>query len=227
MEIWLAILMTLVGIVAGALLTWLIGKKLGEIQQNVLLEKLRNAILDREHISVNEEYLMTELLAKKIRDKNAEYKPDVIFAVCPGGAMIAEWLSRRFLGSRLDPIPVQLLNMVPAQAKTNNEGKTPHIKVREGWTAQPRCLGKDSRVLLVNDISRTTLTMEEALDFLTDSFQIPRQNIQTGALICSEAVPDPARPTYYVAATTKFTRFDWKSYDKIDRSISGSKQESG
>jgi len=107
MEIWLALLIAMVSVVVGGLLTWIIGKA----QQAYLLRRLRDTVINREHVSVNEEFLMTQLLADKIQEAN--FKPDIIFAVCPGGAMIAEWLSRRFLGNRSAPIPVQLLYMIP------------------------------------------------------------------------------------------------------------------
>ncbi len=211
MVIWTALLIAFASIVIGALLTWVIQKALGTIQQTELLKKLRDAVIDREHVSVNEEFLMTQLLAEKIQE--ADFKPDVIVAVCPGGMMIAEWLSRRFLGNRLDPTPVLLLYMVPQQKKDNALGGT-HIKVDDKWTAVQPGLFKDSKVLVVNDISRTSHTMDKALDFLIDPLQIPRQNIRSATLICHQQVPSDARPTYYVAMTTKLIRFDWKSYDQ-------------
>ncbi|MHC4206033.1 MAG: phosphoribosyltransferase family protein [Planctomycetota bacterium] len=210
MEIWLVLLIAAVSIVIGGLLTWIIGKKLGEIQQTELLNKLKDAVLDREFVSVNEEFLMTQLLAEKIQD--AKFKPDVIIAVCPGGAMIAEWLSRRFLGNRLAPIPVQLLNMVPQQKKENTISTT-HIELDENWAAIPPGLSKDSKVLVVNDISRTSHTIDKALNYLTNSLQVPIQNIQTAILIYSQQLPGDAKPTYYVAKTTKTIHFDWKTYD--------------
>ena len=186
-------------------------KKVGEIRQIELLKKLQDTVLDREHISVNEEFLMTRLLAEKLQD--AKYKPDVIFAVCPGGAMIAEWLSRRFLGNRLAPIPVLLLNMVPHQKKESTIEMI-HIGVDENWVAKPPGLSNDSKVLVVNDISRTSHTMDKAISYVISSLQVPIQNIQTAILICSKQLPIDAKPTYYVAMTSKHVHFDWKTYDQ-------------
>jgi hypothetical protein len=92
-----SLIITLVGVCVGALLAWIIGK----LQQIRLLQKLQDMWMDRERVSLNEELLMTQLLAEKIR--KAKFIPDVIFAVSPGGMHIAEWLSRRFLGSFSNP----------------------------------------------------------------------------------------------------------------------------
>ena len=198
MEIWLALLIMMVSVVVGGLLTWIIGKA----QQIHLLRKLRDAVIDRERVSVSEEFLMTQMLAEKIQEANM---PDVIFAVCPGGAMIAEWLSRRFLGNRLTPIPVQLLYMVPEQKADGTK-----IKVDDKWTEIPPSLSKDSKVLVVNDISRTSHTLESTVEFLKERCQ--SENIQSATLICHKQAP--TKPTYYVAETEKTIRFDWKSYDQ-------------
>jgi len=160
MEIWLVLLIAVVSIVIGALLTWFIGKKLGKIHQAELLKKLRDAVLDREHVSLNEEFLMTELLAEKL--SKANFKPDIIFAICPGGAMIAEWLSRRFFGNRSAPTPMQLLYMTPQKGGmvTNDH----LVEVDDMFTTIPSDLSKDSKVLLVNDVSRGGHTLHAASD---------------------------------------------------------------
>jgi len=211
MEVWLALLIGFVSIVIGGVLTWIIGRAIGKIQQIELLRKLRDAVIEREHVSLNEEFLMTQLLAEKIQE--ADFKPDVIFAVCPGGAMIAEWLSRRFLGNRLAPIPVQLAFMTPQQKKENDVSGT-HIRIDEKWAAIPPGLSKNSKVLVVNDLTRTGHTSDRALDFLTGPSQVPTQNIRFATLICHQQVPVDARPTYCVAVTEKLIRFDWKTYDE-------------
>ena len=229
MEIWITILAMIAGIILGGLLTWIIGIIQDKILQRELISKLRDAVIDREHVSVNEEFLMTQLLAEKIQEEKQDggkYTPDVIYAVCPGGAMIAEWLSRRFLGTRFDPTPVQILYMVPPQKRENDASWIPHIRVDDRWITKPPGLCEDSRVLLVNDISRTSHTSDNALDFLINTLGIPRQNIKSVALICHQQVPESARPDCYVAETSKLIRFDWKSYDQIDRSNSDSERGS-
>jgi hypothetical protein len=141
MGIWLAVLVAMVSVIVGGLLTWINGK----VQQINLLRKLRDAVIDRERISVGEEFLMTQMLAEKIQQEAD--KADVIFAVCPGGAMIAEWLSRRFMGNRSDPIPVKLLYMSREQKEDGR--KSDVAKVDDKLSAIPPDMSPDSKVLLV------------------------------------------------------------------------------
>ena len=199
MEIWLVLLIAMVSVVVGGLLTWVIGKA----QQVHLLRKLRDAVIDRERVSVSEEFLMTQMLAEKIKEADI---PDVIFAVCPGGAMIAEWLSRRFLGKRSAPIPVKLLYMSREQ---EDEGRKRDIaRVDDKLSAIPPDLPQDSNVLLVNDISRSGFTLNGAEEFLKKHFS----NIRSATLICYQDAA--VKPEYYAAVTRKTIRFDWKSYDQ-------------
>ncbi len=198
MGIWFALLIAMVSVVVGGLLTWIIGKA----QQSYLLNKLRDAVIDREQVSVNEEFLMTQLLSEKIQKAN--YTPDVIFAVCPGGAMIAEWLSRRFLGNFSTPIPIQSLHMIQERKKAGID--TIMAKVDDKLATIPPGLSKDSKVLLVNDISRSGHTLEAAYEFLKKYF--PDENIRSATLICHKDAG--AKPKYYVAMTKKTIRFDWK-----------------
>jgi len=199
MGIWLALLIMMLGIVLGGLVTWIIGK----VQQIHLLRQLRDAVIDRERVSVNEEFLMTQMLAEKIREAN--FKPDVIFAVCPGGAMIAEWLSRRFLGKRSAPIPVKLLYMSREQ---EDEGRKRDIaKVDDSLSAIPPDLPSDSKVLLVNDVSCSGFTLNGAEEFLKKHFS----DMRSATLICY--LTSAVKPEYYAAITRKTVRFDWKSYD--------------
>ena len=201
MEIWLALLIAMVSVVVGGVLTLIIGK----IQQLRLLHELKDAVIAREHVSVNEEFLMTQLLAKKIQD--ADYVPDVIFAICPGGAMIAEWLSRRFLGNRSAPIPVQLIYMRPEQKEEDIQIDT--VYADNELTAIPSGLSKNSKVLLVNDISRGGHTLQEASKFLKEKF--PEGDIRSATLICNKAAN--FKPIYWIAMTNRAVRFDWKTYD--------------
>ena len=200
MEIWLALSITLVSVVIGGILTWVISK----IHEISLLHKLKDAVIDRERVSINEEFLMTQMLAEKIQKD--EYEPDIIFAVCPGGAMIAEWLSRRFMGKRPTPIPVKLLYMVRDQ---ENEGRTKDIaKVDDNLSVIPPHLSSDLKVLLVNDISRSGFTLNGAKEFLKKHFS----SIQSATLICYQDAA--VKPEYYAAVTRKTIRFDWKSYEQ-------------
>ena len=159
---------------------------------------------------------MTQLLAEKIQDAN--FEPDVIFAICPGGAMISEWLSQRFLGNRSAPIPVQLLYMRPE--KKNSIVETRMMEVDKKLTAISSFLPENPKVLLVNDISRGGHTLYSACDFLNK--MLPDGDIRSATLICNKDAN--AKPNYYVALTTKAVRFEWKSYDEKDQSISDFKE---
>jgi hypoxanthine phosphoribosyltransferase len=203
MKIWPTLLISMVSVVIGGLLTWIIAK----VQQRLLLQNLKDAVIDRERVSISEEFLMTQMLAQKIPEAD---KPDIIFAICPGGAMIAEWLSREFLGKRSAPIPVQLLNMIPEQIEMGKQGETV-MKVDDKWTTIPPSLSKESKILIVNDIIRSRRTLDAALKFLIEQLQIPEGNIQSAALIYHKQAN--IQLTYYVAETMKMIRFDWKSYD--------------
>ena len=195
-----ALLIALVSVVVGGVLTWVI-TKISEIR---LLGKLKDAVIDRERVSINEEFIMTQMLAEKIQKD--EYEPNIIFAVCPGGAMIAEWLSRRFLGKRPIPIPVKLLYM---RREQEDEGRKRDIAmVDDKLSAIPTDLPPDSKVLLVNDISRSGFTLNGAEEFLKKHFS----NMRSATLICYQDAA--VKPEYYAAVTRKTIRFDWKSYDQ-------------
>jgi len=77
-------------------------------------------------------------------------------------------------------------------------------------TTIPSDLPKDSRVLLVNDISRGGHTLYAASEFLKKYFS--EENVRSAALICHEQAN--VKAIYCVAITEKTIRFDWKSYDR-------------
>jgi hypoxanthine phosphoribosyltransferase len=201
METWLALLIAMVSVVLGGLLTWVIGKA----QLVYLLQRLTDMVMDRERVSVNEEFVMTQILSEKIKD--SAYVPDLIFAICPGGGMIAEWLSRRFLGDFDAPIPVGSLCIVTE--RTSGGVIASKARIDEKSTMSPTYLHKDAKVLLVNDISRGGYTLEAAYKFLREFF--PDQNIKSATLFCHSDAS--VKPTYYVAITGKTIRFDWKSHN--------------
>jgi hypothetical protein len=117
MEDWITLLAAFVGAIVGGILTWIIGK----IQQKNFLQRLKDALRDRWHVSLDEEFLMTQLLGQVMR--TAGYKTDVIFAVSPGGLMIAEWLSRRELGDFRNPIPVRSVCQGRAVDRRSHSGQ--------------------------------------------------------------------------------------------------------
>jgi len=197
MEIWLAVLIMIVGVVLGGLVTWIIGKT----QLHHLLRRLGDMLRFKERVSINEEFRMTQLLAEKIQKAN--YVPDVIFAVFPGGAMIAEWLSRRFLGDFSKQVPVQLICVI---TKRNAGGfKSIVANVDEKFSMTPG-LPDNPKILLVNDIARSGHTLEAAREFLrgysTD------KNIKIATLFrhkISSVIPD-----FYTALTDRVINFEWK-----------------
>lgn len=198
MGTYITLLVALVSICIGGLLTWFIGK----VQQHHLLRRLMNMVLRKERVSVNEEFRMTQLLAGQVQ--KADYMPDVIFAVCPGGAMLAEWLSLRFLGDSSTPVPVVLVCVVTERSDGGVISKK--AKVVDKVTAIASGLSKDSKVLLVNDISRSGHSMEAAYEFLKGHFG--DENIKTATLFCHEY--SSTTPTFCVARTARIIQFEWK-----------------
>ncbi len=192
------LLTTLIGVVAGASLAWIIGYS----QQNSLWGRLRNALMDKRHVSLNEELLMTRMLAEKIR--GADFKPEIIFAISPGGAMIAEWLSRGGLLDVSAPIPVRTMCV---HSKCFSGGvDTQKVVVRDQLGGLVAGLSNDSQVLLVNDISRGGETLRVAHEFLTSHLR--HENVVTATLFCHRDAK--TKPRFYVVMTDKLIRFDWK-----------------
>ena len=120
--------------------------------------------------------------------------------------MISEWLSRRFWGTRSNPIPVQILHM-----KRNQQSDSvirDVAEIDEKLTVMPSGLPQNSKVLIVNDMIRGGFTLKAAKEFLSKHFS--NENIGSASLICHENAS--FKPTGYVAMTKKVVRFDWKSY---------------
>jgi hypoxanthine phosphoribosyltransferase len=205
MGLWTSLLIMIVGVCLGGLFTWYIGIILSRRQKKELANMLHKSVIEREHVTLNEELLMTQLLAEKIQE--AWCKPDIIVAICPGGAMISEWLSRRFWGSRNAPTPVQLLYM---HSKNKDEVNNTHmVEVNAELTAISPNIPKNSNVLLVNDISRGGHTLYSASKYLREHF--PEGNVRSATLICNKMANK--KPDYYVAITKKEIWFNWKHYD--------------
>ncbi len=197
MEIWLALLIAMVSIGFGGLLTWIIGKA----QLHHLLRRLRDMLCFKEQVSINEEFRMTQLLAEKIQKAN--YVPDVIFAVFPGGAMVAEWLSRRFLGDFSKQVPVQLVCVITKRSAGGT--KSIVANVDDKFSMIP-CLPENPKILLVNDVARSGHTLEAAREFLRSHSTY--KNIKIATLFrheISSVIPD-----FYTALTHRVINFEWK-----------------
>ena len=194
----MSIIISLVCVVLGCFLTWCLQK----MNLPRLLRKLADAVAQRAYASLNEEFWMTQMLARKIKRKR--YKPDLIVGISPGGGMIAEWLGRRFLGTSQSPVPVSVLPIVTERTKTGMKAR--RARVDEAKAPELTDLAKDSRVLLVNDISRGGKTMEAAYDFLTGKKGL--ENVSTATLLLYE--DSGVEPDFWVRTTAGTARFDWK-----------------
>ncbi|MCK4252490.1 hypothetical protein KAX97_13660, partial [candidate division WOR-3 bacterium] len=134
----------------------------------------------------------------------ANFKPDVIFAICPGGVMIAEWLSRKGIGDFRNPIPVRVINL---SNKRSSDGVIAEsVVVKDDLTSIVAGFEKKAKVLLVNDISRGGASLKAAHDFLNQYFE--KENIVTASLFCHEDAR--AKPIHFTIMTKKTIRFEWK-----------------
>lgn len=176
-----------------------------ETQLRYLLRRLRDMLRSKERVSINEEFRMTQLLAEKI--KKANYVPDVIFAIFPGGAMVAEWLSRRFLGDFSAPVPVQLICVVTERIAGGI--KSTVANVIDNLTSIASGLPKNTKVLIVNDIARSGHTLLATREFLKVYFT--DENIKVATLFRTEDTEDSeVELDFCVALTNKVINFEWK-----------------
>ncbi len=205
MGIWDTVLITFAGVILGAVLSWLIQR----YSEYHLLRRLKDTVKDRQHVSLSEEFLLTRVLAKKIRSDG--FEPRVIFAVVPGGAMVAEWLSRRFLGTYKEPIP--LLNIWVDTRRTKGPGyDVDEATVCDEIQTITAKLSTVSPVLLVTDICRSGNTLRAACKYLKR--YVPDENIRTAALL--RHTTSPVHPTYVTDETPKTVLFDWKAASITD-----------
>jgi hypoxanthine phosphoribosyltransferase len=198
MAVLLTFLFTVLGVVLGGLITWCVGRRL----QPELVGRLREMVLDRRHVCLNEEFVLARLLVEEIR--KAGFAPDVIYAISPGGGMISEWLSRVGLGDYSNPVPVR---SICVHAERSGGGvETEKAVVKEDLKSVTSGFRPQSTVLLVNDISRGGATLQVAYDFLSQFF-LP-DGIATATLFCHTDAR--TKPRFYAAMTDKTIWFDWK-----------------
>jgi hypoxanthine phosphoribosyltransferase len=186
----------LAGVISGALIEWILARA----RDRALFEELKLALLDREQIDLREEFLLTQQLADKIL--KADFKPDLIVAISPGGLMIAEWLARRFLGDYQRNIPIRAINVETIRVSAGVTAEK--AVVRSNRESVISGFNVDSKVLLVNDISRGGATLRCAIEFLRNSFR--EHNVKDAALFTYTH----AKPEFHAIATKKEIRFDWK-----------------
>ena len=194
MSVWT----TIVGVALGACITWIIGI----VQQGKLWRSLRDVIMDRHHVCLNEEFLLSQMLAASI--KKAGFRPDVIFAISPGGGMIAEWLARAQLGDLEKPIRVRSICVHSERSRSGIVAERPVVV--DDIHKITADLPPNSRILLVNDISRGGETLRVAHEALLTRFQA--DSIQMATLICQSH--SRTKPHFFSIRTDKMVQFDWK-----------------
>ena len=195
--IWTSIL----GVALGALITWIIG----HIQQGTFWQRLRNVIMDRHHVCLNEEFLLSQMLAEEI--KKDRFMPEVIFAISPGGGMIAEWLSRVQLGKFNEPIRVRSICVHSQRSRIGIATERPIISDDIDIIAAD--LPKNSKILLVTDISRGGESLRIAHEALQKYFVV--KNIKTATLFYH--VHSRTKPNFFAIRTEKTVYFDWKGQE--------------
>ena len=181
-----------------SIVSLIIGYVISQYQDKNTQKSLVKLLRPFEKITLKDEYYMTHILSELIKKK--KFIPDIIVALTPGGSMIGEWLSRRFLGNKEKPIPMFSLWM---EVDRDKEGR--HLTV-------PKVCGNLSqstykKILLVNDISRTGRTLEEAKEYLMKQF--PAAEIKVGVLISSEDARQH-NLEFQVYSSPRKVVFEWK-----------------
>lgn len=194
----LAIWTTFLGVIFGACITWIVGY----VQQDTLWRRLRDIILDRHHVCLNEEFLLSRMLAEQITKSN--FKPDSIFAISPGGGMIAKWLARAQLGKWDDPIRVRSICVHTQRSSAGVPTQQPTIVDDIDGITQD--LPVNSKILLVCDIARGGESLRIAQETLQKRFA--GENIKTAVLF--RHVHSRTQPDFRVIDTEKAVYFDWK-----------------
>jgi len=201
-SILVGLLCALVGVILGGLLSWWLQGRYA----TDLLARLKDAVQDRQHVSLGEQFLLTRLLAGRMTANS--YVPDVIFGLAPGGAMVAEWLSRRFVGTYDKPIRMRTIWVRTTRDPGNPIVKEAHVEdSMEGIRAEFK---PNAKALLVTDICRGGATFEAAYKFLKGHFL----HVETATLLQHDNAK--VEPHYRVDVTNKDVRFDWKEAQATD-----------
>ena len=192
-EIYTSIIIGVIGVVVGYLISSIQGRKF----RKEAIQLLRPF----EVISLRDEFHLTHLLARQICD--ARFHPDVIIATTPGGAMIGEWLSRRFLGDKSKPIP---LCNVWVEVERDSEGR--HLHPPKAITLLETSFPEANSILIVNDISRNGRTIEAVFNLVEENFK--NSTIKMAVLFLSEDA-GPPYPDFFVDKPPRRVNFEWKS----------------
>ncbi len=170
-------------------------------------ENLTRILRPFDTITLNDEFCLTHILATQIQSKS--FVPDVIIAIAPGGAMIGEWLSRRFLGDTINNIPMCTL-WIDVERDENGKHLSNSPKVHA--FLRPSLPSDIENVLIINDITRSGYTLEEAVNFIKNFIQKEKSNncdIKIGVLFYSEGARGPT-PHFWVDRPSRKIVFKWK-----------------
>lgn len=196
------LLATVAGIVAAivvAIMVAPIGYFLGLRRERDLLEEAR--LRHAETISIRDEFHMTEILAQQLAHEN--FVPDLIACVAPGGNMIGEWLSRRFLGDKTEAVPLFSIWMTTSRDDEGRSYGTPAALS----VVSPQQPDSFRRVLVINDISRSGYTLEAARKFVEGEFR--SSDVRTAVLLWRRGAAG-AQPDFWVDEPTQDVAFEWK-----------------
>jgi hypoxanthine phosphoribosyltransferase len=177
-----------------------IGYLVSRYQSKELIKAAIQILRPFEAISLRDEFHMTHILALRIQSKS--FFPDLIVAITPGGTMIGEWLSRRFLRKDGKPIPMCSLWM---QVERDSEGR--HLSSPKSCAFLSPSFSKIKKVLIVNDISRSGRTLEEAVKFARKAYQ--HAMVRTAVIFLSQDA-GPPYPDFWVDRPSRRVVFEWK-----------------
>lgn len=172
-----------------------------------LIKEVTKILRPFDTITLQDEFYLTHILATQIQ--NESFVPDVIIAIAPGGAMIGEWLSRRFLGDTMNNIPMCTL-WIDVERDENGKHLSSSPKVHAFM--RPSLPSDIKNVLIVNDITRSGYTLEEAANFIEDFIQKEKSKnceIKIGVLFFSDGARGPT-PHFWVDRPSRKIVFKWK-----------------
>ena len=182
-------------------------------------------------VSLEEEFQAVAKLAKKIP---IDWAPHLIIGINPGGALVAEWLAVRFLGTRDGPVP---FCGVWIEAKRGADGGLVPGKREPEASWHPQLLvrkrgesdaglepfgstkivlpnlenGEQLRVLLVNDVSRSGSTLKTAWDFVSSELGTEQLDLRTANVFDREkTLKVPPGEHYWAEEIPDARAIGWK-----------------
>ena len=144
---------------------------------------MREETNDIESISWERIIELTKTLARDI--ESANYTPDIIFAIVRGG-----WIPSRLLADYLD---IEELGSI--------------FLTREKKYARSLNTPRDKRILIVDDIADTGISLDAALRFV--NFNKPKE-VKTATLYYK--LTSTILPTWFAEETESWIIFPWEEY---------------